>query len=582
MRADDPHGCAEQTVDMDKKSKYKVNIFAVTMLSLMFVFAVTVTAMAHDNGLPDGFVADPDLNRDLNLNKYGVPVHQFKDVLGEESIIMQDIDVLIEDEYADEWDDPEPAPDGVRFRIYNCTTQETEQYAETKDGRLSGIALRRSHAYLITTDDLRYTIFHSWTYRNEESGRSISQLSRELYVWALAAGDEGVSEDGAYDYKTRYDEPDYLTPVRTVTLHYSEDGFSDPSVYSVRIPVTYNGAPAAAVRFVLTSDEGGTVTAETDEEGMLRADLIEDMDYTVHVDDENYGVNVFALAVKDKSEHKGYSEETQQPYVNGRYCYDHTCCQGVNSIALISKEAAEAKKEGTLDSLKTYSGSDGKSHPLTTVRGMDFKNLLLLVRNKDLNVPAALSGEKCEVFDLTLVNPHRWEVCDITDVDIHVTHHLSQSGKVEKLYSVSGDSLAEIPFTQTAEGSIAFDINNMPSGAFAAVFSKESSETKPAPAKPKVVAKVTRFTKLTAWKKGFTVRWKKVSASGYQVQYCTKKSFSKKLRRTKTIKSGKTVKLTVKKLKAKKRYYVRVRSYKVSGKKRIYSKWSPVRSIKTR
>ena len=77
---------------------------------MVFLFAVTITAMAHDNGLPEGFIADPDLNRDLNLNTYGVPVHQYKDVLSEETVTVPDISVLIEDEYAEEWEDPEPAP----------------------------------------------------------------------------------------------------------------------------------------------------------------------------------------------------------------------------------------------------------------------------------------------------------------------------------------------------------------------------------------------------------------------------------------------------------------------------------------
>ena len=82
-------------------------------------------------------------------------------------------------------------------------------------------------------------------------------------------------------------------------------GFSDPLSYALNMPVTYDGSPAAGIHFTLTSDEGGTIEAVTDEEGMLRANLLEDMDYTIHVDDENVGVSVFALAVKDKSEHKG-------------------------------------------------------------------------------------------------------------------------------------------------------------------------------------------------------------------------------------------------------------------------------------
>ena len=554
----------------NKKHRYTGNIITVLILTMVFLFAVTITAMAHDDGLPEGFVADPDLNR------YGVPVHQYKDVLEEELVTMQDIDVLLEDESMDEWEDPGPPQDEVRFRIYNCTTQQTEQFAETKKGKLSGIELKRRHAYLITTDDNKYIIHHSWIYRDEESGKSTSHLSRGLYVWALRAGDEGVSEDGAYDYKTKYDDPDYLTPVSTITLHHDDSGFPDPLMYSINMPVTYGGSPAAGIHFTLTSDEGGTIDAVTDEEGMLKADLFEDMDYTVHVNEENVGVNVFALAVKDKSEHKGYDIDTQQAYVSDRYCYDHTCCQGANSIKLISRESAEAKKEGSVSSLKTYTGRKREKHPLTVVSGMDFKNLVLLVRNHDLEIPSGLSGKDCEAFDLTLVNPHRWEICDITDVDMHVVHHTLQSRKVEKLYSISGSSPVEIPFTQHAEGTIEFDINDMPSGAFAAVYAD-----KPAPPKP-VVARSTKITNLYAGKKCLTVKWKKVSASGYQVRVSTKKSFGKKYRRTITLKSGKTTTYKVKKLKSKKRYYVKVRSYKLSGKKRIYSKWSSVRSVRVK
>ena len=73
------------------------------------------------------------------------------------------------------------------------------------------------------------------------------------------------------------------------------------------------------------------------------------------------------------------------------------------------------------------------------------------------------------------------------------------------------------------------------------------------------VAKVKSF-KAKAKKKGFTLSWKKVSgANGYKLQISTKKSF--KGAKTITIKKNKTsYKLT--KLKAKKKYYIRIRAYK--------------------
>ena len=47
-------------------------------------------------------------------------------------------------------------------------------------------------------------------------------------------------------------------------------------------------------------------------------------------------------------------------------------------------------------------------------------------------------------------------------------------------------------------------------------------------------------------------------------------------------KKQKTTKYNVKKLKAKKKYYVRVRTYKTVKGKKVYSSWSKVKSIKTK
>ncbi len=97
----------------------------------------------------------------------------------------------------------------------------------------------------------------------------------------------------------------------------------------------------------------------------------------------------------------------------------------------------------------------------------------------------------------------------------------------------------------------------------------------------------TSISKLTKGKKYFKVTWKKVSAvSGYQIQYSTSKKFTKKTTKAVTVKGNKAKKpsKTIKKLKSKKTYYVRVRTYKtvkVNGKaKKVYSSWSKVKSVK--
>ena len=48
---------------------------------------------------------------------------------------------------------------------------------------------------------------------------------------------------------------------------------------------------------------------------------------------------------------------------------------------------------------------------------------------------------------------------------------------------------------------------------------------------------------------------------------------NKKFKKKKSIQTKKT-KYTIKKLKKKKTYYIRVRAYKMNGKKKVYGKWS--------
>ncbi len=98
--------------------------------------------------------------------------------------------------------------------------------------------------------------------------------------------------------------------------------------------------------------------------------------------------------------------------------------------------------------------------------------------------------------------------------------------------------------------------------------------------------KKASISKLSKGKKAITVSWKKVSTiKGYQIQLATDKKF-KKNKKTVTISKQKTTKTTVKKLKAKKKYYVRIRTYKnvkYQGKIiKVYSSWSKVKTVKTK
>lgn len=86
--------------------------------------------------------------------------------------------------------------------------------------------------------------------------------------------------------------------------------------------------------------------------------------------------------------------------------------------------------------------------------------------------------------------------------------------------------------------------------------------------------KITRFKPVTG-KLAFDIRWKKQSkqVTGYLLQYSTDKNFKKNVK-TVTVKgAGRTGKI-ITGVKAGKYYYVRIRTYKVIGKKRYYSPWT--------
>lgn len=100
----------------------------------------------------------------------------------------------------------------------------------------------------------------------------------------------------------------------------------------------------------------------------------------------------------------------------------------------------------------------------------------------------------------------------------------------------------------------------------------------------RIIPKSTVVSSVKAGKKYATVKWKKQTAKmpkaridGYQVQYSTVKSF-KKGSKYRTVKGFKKTSVKITKLRSKKRYYFRVRTYKTIKGKRYYSAWSKVKT----
>ena len=105
----------------------------------------------------------------------------------------------------------------------------------------------------------------------------------------------------------------------------------------------------------------------------------------------------------------------------------------------------------------------------------------------------------------------------------------------------------------------------------------------PATSTPKPTAtpkpSVKKPAKVSATKKTIKGAKKISGAAGQQIQYSTKKNFSKAVKSKNVTKAAASKQVTLKNVK-KGTYYVRVRAYKKSGSKKVYGSWSAKIKVK--
>lgn len=129
-------------------------------------------------------------------------------------------------------------------------------------------------------------------------------------------------------------------------------------------------------------------------------------------------------------------------------------------------------------------------------------------------------------------------------------------------------------------------VKNLPDGTyyFTADFKNvrinlklEKGLCKPTAKSPDRVSKI----KITSKKKSFYIKWKKQKAvSGYELKIGTNKKITKN-KKTVRIQNNKNSK-TIKKLKKHKKYYVKIRAYKIVEGNKIFGKWSKIVEKKTK
>ena len=125
-------------------------------------------------------------------------------------------------------------------------------------------------------------------------------------------------------------------------------------------------------------------------------------------------------------------------------------------------------------------------------------------------------------------------------------------------------------------------------GAYTVTVTGKGKYKGTARAEYKIIPKGTGIKKLYKGKRSVRVRWKKQKTkmsksriTGYQIQLATDRKFTKN-KKTLTVKGYKKTIKKVSKLKGKKKYYVRIRTYKTVSGRKYYSKWSKTKTVKTR
>ena len=356
-----------------------------------------------------------------------IPAYQQKDIFATDTVKIQGLTVS---EVVNATANPvitRSIDKEVNFVVFNSTKQVIEQEVTSKDGKLPDLNLVRNHNYIIWAEDSEYRM-------------------PNVYVW--------VKDGRLVDIKKNVDTGNY-PEVDSLELYKRDQTVEKPEEEqrirsNIKVCNQYGGA-LYNIKFKLVSNVE-TLEYSTGNSGKLTVDLLEDVIYMVTVDNPNYTVDSFPVVVKDKSE-----------YGAGKYTYDFSSCAKVDDIKLMNKK--DAHKYDTVltntDYDTVYAGIYENVAGNTTITGMNFKDFLVLDRKLDKNTVQGMDGKDYDVFDIKVVNPHRWEIAYIADGDYQVTEKLDNTKTVKNVYYVDGSqTLQPVPFAQDGSN-VTFSMNTL-------------------------------------------------------------------------------------------------------------------------
>ena len=364
--------------------------------------------------------------------KHDIPGYQFKDIYATEKVKV----TFPVNEVTNSTSNPvqtRPVEKSVKFKVFNSTLQKVEQEVQTQNGQLKDLELIKGHNYIFFLEDSDYKM-------------------NNAYLWIKGKNDivnikdVEITPDNKVEY--HYGQVDEL---RVYKRAETETHPENARRVTCDLPVkTEGGGSLFNVKVRFTSDVE-TVEAVSDSRlGKVQVELLEDVNYMVSVENNTWGISPFPIVVKDKSE-----------YGVGKYTYDYSSCAMVEELTLVPKGKEHAKDtvltNKNYDEIFAglYEGIAGN----TTIKGMNFKDFLVLERKLDKSAVSGLEGKDYDVLELSLINPHRWEIARLVTGNYEITEELDNGKRVEKVYYVDG-GLKELDFKQSGN-KVTFSMNSL-------------------------------------------------------------------------------------------------------------------------
>lgn len=351
-----------------------------------------------------------------------IPAYQYKDIFEEERVSIQGIKV---EEIIDDSTEPvttQPIERSVTFTVFNSTKQEVEGTVQSENGMLPALNLIKDHNYILFAEDDQY-----WM--------------RNTYLWVKDGKPVNIKCDPDLQPNREYPE---ITSIQMYDGSKKEKIAEAEKRIFMNLDVLYGAGNRYNVQFKLVSAVE-TIDVSSGDSGKLRAELLEDVTYTPVVESDEYTIDTFPLAGKDKSEYK-YQNNKEL----GRYFYDHSSCKRVYELRLIDK--ADAHKNDT--TVTSLSGD-------TTVTGYNFKDFLIMDRKLDKSQVDGLEGKDADVIDIKVVNPHRWEISKLAAGEFQITEKISEGKQVKSVaYEKADGELESLAFEQNGDA-VSFTMNTM-------------------------------------------------------------------------------------------------------------------------